>query len=142
MGVTAMKLEEMASGAVQLLNVCSWRSVWDFDAPGISQRVQLERLHYAIVQAIQGCTAPECEAELNYVLADCEALLALPELEDETAAVEYVPSRVARIKRIVTYHEGHLARLNRCFWWIPFSILLLIVTACCLPSIVAMVEDL
>ena len=111
-----MKLGEVTSGAVQLLNLCSWRSIWDFDAPGISQRVQLERLHYAIAQARRQCTAPECDDELSFALAYCEALLALPELEGEQADSERVLSRVARIRRVVSYHEGHLASLNRCFW--------------------------
>ena len=85
---------------------------------------------------------PESDAELEFALADCEALLSLPELEGEQAESEHVSVRAARIKRVVTYHEGQLARLNRCFWWIPFSIVLLILVACCLPGIVAMVEEM
>ena len=137
-----MKLENMASGAGQLLNVCSWRSAWDFDAPGIGQRVQLERLHYAIVQARRQYSGPECDAELEFAQNDCEALLALPELVGEQAESERVAVRAARIRRVVTYHEGQVARLNRCFWWIPFTIALIILLACCVPSLLAMVEEM
>ena len=137
-----MKLERMTSGAVQLLNVCSWRSVWDFDAPGISQRVQLERLRYAIVQARRQCGDPASDAELEFAQNDCEALLALPELEGEQAESERVAVRAARIRRVVTYHEGQIARLNRCYWWIPFTIALIILLACCVPCLLAMVEEM
>ena len=142
MGATAMKLENVTSGAAQLLKICSWRSVWDFDAPGISQRVQLERLHYAILQARRLCRGQECDAELEFAQNDCEALLSLPELEGEQAESERVPVRMARIRRVVTYHEGQIARLNRCFWWIPFTIALIILLACCVPCLLAMVEEM
>ena len=137
-----MKLGEVTSGAVQLLNLCSWRSIWDFDAPGISQRVQLERLHCAIAQARRQCTAPECDDELSFALAYCEALLALPELEGEQAESEGscrgspVSSGWSPTTRGIWPASTGASGGSR------FPIALLILAACCLPSIVAMVEEL
>lgn len=115
----------------------SWRSAYDFDYPAISVRARVERLRRAIVAAEACRSDPQDLVELAYARAECTALLALPSLEGEAANVELVSQRVARVRRIVTHHEGAFARLNRRYWWVPFWAALAVMAVACVSDVAA-----
>jgi hypothetical protein len=137
-----MKLGEVTSGAVQLLDLRKWQTAWDFDAPGVSQSVRLKRMRYALFQARRRSVAPSARAELDFALKDCESLLAMQALIGEEAVAAGVSHRIARIQRVLTYHEGQVARLNRRYWWVPFAAVVICVVLSSLPGIVGLLEGL
>ncbi len=121
-----MTLAHGSRGAALLFNLTNWRWAYDFDAPGVPLRARLQRLLLAVIEAKRCCVDARLIPELDYALSDCESLLALPALDAEAVERERVDQRIARIRRVVAHHEGTVARLNRRYWWLPFSILLAI----------------
>ena len=108
----------------------AWRSQFDFDAPGLSVRQRLERLQYAAMLAADRCSEEGTLQELGFAISECRQLLGMETLEGEAAEAERVGQRVERIRRVVLYYEGPLARLNRLYWWVPCSLGLLVMAGC------------
>ncbi len=125
-----MTLTFSSRGGSLLLNLMAWRHAYDFDAPELCARARLERLRSAIDAARRCNLDPRLDSELEYALLDCERLLALPLLDGDAAEQEMVPQRIARMRRIVGYHEGGVSRLNRRYWWVPFSIVMAVMMYC------------
>ncbi len=117
-------------------------SVWDYDAPGLDPRARLQRLRYALQQAYRQCNKSERKAELLFAISDCDALLGMSNLEGGSAEGDRVEQRIARIRRVALHHEGTLARLNRRYWWVPFSVALLVMVVVGFPGILALLEEL
>ncbi|MHB1159058.1 MAG: hypothetical protein ACYC3V_01810 [Chloroflexota bacterium] len=128
-----MGLAEGVTGFARLRGLGGLRSQFDFDAPGLATGEQLDRLRYAAEQAIRQCDDEVAADELAFALADCRALLGMGSLEGEAA---WVAQRVQRIRRVVTYHEGWLARWNRRYWWAACAGGVLVMVVCwvrCVP---------
>lgn len=134
---TAMTLAFMSRGATMLHNLAGLRWAYDFDDPGLSRRAQLERMRHAIVAARRVNLDQRLDVELEYALRDCEALLQLSSLEGEEAERKAVETRMARTRRILAYHEGTLSRLNRRYWWVPFSLMLCFLVYVCACDLAA-----
>jgi len=130
-----MRLANVVADLASAVNPRVWRSPYDFESPELSPRERLERLGYAADQASrQSCEQAERD-ELQFALAECRALLGLGSLEGEVAERERVQQRMSRAMRVVRYHEGHLTRMNRRFWWIPFGMGVALMLSCCIQEI-------
>ncbi len=114
------------------------RHTYDYDAPNLPPRVRLERLHQALFIARRRCPDHGLEPELDFALAECNELLALTDLDDETVERERVHQRLERIRRITQHHEGRLAALNRRYWWIACSALLIWMAVNVLPDVLTL----
>ncbi len=123
---------KLAQGGVGLGRAVlgDWRSQFDFDAPGLNARERLERLQYAVAQAARRCIDEVSRRELEYILAECRELLQMGSLEGEAAEEGRVRQRVERVRRVALHYEGQLARLNRRFWWVPFTLGLVVMGGC------------
>jgi len=133
-----MGLVQVVAGMVRLQNLKVWRGVFDFDAPDLTVGERLARLEYAARQALHRQCDPADRAELEFALEECRALLRLGSLEGEGAEHHRVPQRLERIRRVVGHHEGQMSRLNRRYWWLPFSLTLMLMLVCCLRSLLAL----
>lgn len=118
-------LEMMA----KLADISGWRGIFDFEAPGLTPRERLIRLEYALERACNRNDEPVAQQELGFALEECRTLLQLGSLEGADAEQERVEQRVARVKRVLTHYEGPLTRLNRRYWWVGFTVGLLVLTA-------------
>ena len=130
-----MELVRVVAGMARLQDLKGWRGIFDFEAPGLTVAARLDRLEYAARQALQQRFDPADQAELEFALEECRALLLLESLEGKRAELDRVPQRMERVRRVVCHHEGGLSRLNRCYWWIPFSAALLLMLVGCLHSL-------
>ncbi|HEX2989008.1 MAG TPA: hypothetical protein VHS06_12690 [Chloroflexota bacterium] len=130
-----MRLADLVADLMNVANPRGWRSPYDFESPDLSPRERLVRLEYAALQAWRQSCYQADRDELEYALQECRALLALDSLEGEVAVQARVNQRTIRIVRVVKHHEGQLTRMNRHFWWVPFSIGMVMMISCCLHCI-------
>lgn len=130
-----MGLARAVAGLVRLVGLTRLRTQFDFEAPCLGPREQLERLQYAAEQAILQRGDGAASEELALALADCKVLLAMGSLEGDAAEKSRVAQRLLRIRRVVTHYEGRFARWNRRYWWAACAAGLVVMATCFVRSV-------